>query len=403
MKTKSSKNQIIAAFAALAVIIAAAVIISAVVSDANFNEDHAADIAEAETKTETETASAADMADVTVSETYLTVDTYISEATTVTESETTEKISESSLAATASESITETTADAAYGTAVATTTAAVTHENYAAEYSSKFDMGSEKYYNAFAKALAEHDYDALAFLDDDTGGAASFKHLDDVMISDYSAEVVKNNEYEPESGKITLNITQSNDELFPVGRHEYYIYLEDGMFEWLDFRPYGDDVEDDYDQLDYASADLAAALGYKSYSTAQLADVAYTPELIHTVYHAVLSNENGYSAAELNDKIKSFFGSSNDLSEEILTQLWCRDGRYFKGCGHGGLNYEHDCKSVSENRDSGEITHDIWFYSDLAHLNVSKKIRFTYIVSGDNYMLRSIDCYYSAETDVMAE
>ena len=54
MKTKSSKNQIIAAFAALAVVIAAAVIISTVVSDANFNEDHAAVIAEAETKTETE-------------------------------------------------------------------------------------------------------------------------------------------------------------------------------------------------------------------------------------------------------------------------------------------------------------------------------------------------------------
>ena len=51
MKTKSSKNQIIAAFAALAVIIAAAVIISAVVSDANFIEDHAADIAESETET----------------------------------------------------------------------------------------------------------------------------------------------------------------------------------------------------------------------------------------------------------------------------------------------------------------------------------------------------------------
>lgn len=388
MENKNYKKLLAAVLAVICVITAMSVAVK--MSDHSISEKEAGEKVEyADTTAATEAAIHTDMTFQTVDETYMVSDTVVSNTSTATEI--TSEADETSL--TTSESTFEIVSEAVYEASETTLPVTVTHqENYAAQYSSKFEMGSEKYYTAFARALAEHDYAALAFLDDDTGGEMSFKHFDGVIISDYSVDIIDGSEFEPSGGKITLTITQSNDELFPVGKNEYYILLEDGMFEWLDFRPFNEESTYDYDQLDYASADMADALGYESYSTSQLKNMVYSPELIHSLYHTMFQNENGYSAEELNYKVKSFFDSDNDISRQVLSQLQSKDGRYFNGCNHGGRNYEYVCKSISENKNENEYIHDIWFYSDLAHLNVCRKIRFAYEKNEGNYSVKSIDC-----------
>ncbi len=286
---------------------------------------------------------------------------------------------------------------------------AKTSENYAYAYDNPetLNMDSEEYYTSFAEALMNHDYETLCLLNYDGNGKKAFKHLDGVVITDYSIKMYEDDgsyAHGELPAEITFNIKKSNNKMFPVGKHKYYIMHGYGMSEFLLFEPIPRTKKISstrYSRLISMCSGLAGELDYKSYSAKQLKNIKYTPSLIHDVYHGALQNDDGYYKDELNQKIKKFFGSDKNISQKVLSQLTINDGKYYNMCNHSGLGIQYECKKITRNKKTGYYTFDIWLYSDRAKLNVTKKIKFTFRLDDDSCTIKKIDCYYDNNNKVL--
>ncbi len=270
-------------------------------------------------------------------------------------------------------------------------------------------MTDYEYYSIFAKALKEHDSQTLADIVPHTGDKSQFDHLENVTIKSYSVEANKNSF--GGSAKITLNITKSSDALFPVGKQEYYAYYQTGIYELFEFGP--------YDKKDYKLSQkyryLAMTFGYMSFymndfgsSTAkQIKNYEYSADLVHWIYHLIFQEAEdsyGISINELNKDLQTLFDSQKTLSNETAKELkkYCYENdKYFYRCNHGSnIDLTYSVKKITKNKKTGLYTMDIWYYSDAAKLNPSKKIKYTYKNNNGVYTLKRINCYYDSGYDV---
>lgn len=240
-----------------------------------------------------------------------------------------------------------------------------------------------------------------------------FDYIKEIKITDYKVKILNSrNEddkyYERNSAKITFTIDKSNNDFFPEGAHSYRVNVNpynSGMFGDFLFKPYDEKakkVSEKYKKIIETSKFLSRDLNkYKSASEKELKNVEYNKHLIHYLFHCAFgSPENGFSEKELNNKLQCFFNSKSTIDKDVLKTLPQEDGRYFKRCWHGGGSPVAECKKITKNKKTGLYTFDIWFYSDAAELNVCRKIKFTYKISGDKYTIKKINCYYSNKYNV---
>lgn len=240
-----------------------------------------------------------------------------------------------------------------------------------------------------------------------------FDYIKKIKISDYKVKVLNSRNdddkyFERNSAKITFTINKSNNAFFPEGTNSYRVNVNpynSGMCGDFLFKPYDEKpkkVPEKYYNIILTSELLSRDLNqYKSASAKELQNVKYSKFLIHDLFHLAFGNpENGFSEKELNSELQYFFNSKNTIDKDVLKMLPQYDGRYFKRCGHGGGSPVAECKKITKNKKTGLYTFDIWFYSDAAKINVCRKIKFTYKISGDKYTIKKINCYYSNEYDV---
>lgn len=144
-------------------------------------------------------------------------------------------------------------------------------------------MSLYDFYCTFAQAIVDHDYKTVGLFIPNSNDS-QFKYSG-VTFTGYKVELLKKarGEYEEDgkAAKITFNISNSNNKLFPVGKQEYYVYIDFyGVVGEYNFYPYSQkekNVSDKYVDLYYASVYAAAfQFNFEDVSEKQLKNIEFT-------------------------------------------------------------------------------------------------------------------------------
>lgn len=278
-----------------------------------------------------------------------------------------------------------------------------------------YDYKQEAYdtYERFVKALIAHNGKEVAKIIMCTD-YKQFEYKNVEFGKDYKIELLNKSRrkygYSSYPARITLNIKKSSNPLFPKGKQEYYADFSPGNVEG-DFYLYSEhkkDITQKYTNIIYASFEVSAYLNdFKSLSENKIKNIDYNDAVfIHWFVHHIIypknKYHNGMTKSQLTAELNKFFGSKKQISKNVLNKLREDDGRYYKDCPHGGVTIVCECKRVTKNKKTGYYTFDVWFYSDGAHMNVCKKIKYTYAKNGNDYVLKKINCYYDNGYDVVS-
>ena len=283
----------------------------------------------------------------------------------------------------------------------------------ASAYQSRYEMSSMsdlEFYTLFAKSIAEHDSYILSVMIPNSGGEKQFDHLQDVKFASYSVETDgKGSPVSRGGAKITFDIKESKDELFPQGVHEYYALYSVGMTDNFTFCPYEErnvTIAEKYRMLANTFSDISCMVsGYEELTEYQLANIDYSYSLVHTVYHDMFqTDDNGIEVSTLNKKLKTLFCSKKSLSNQTVEELkshFYEKNKCFYHCNHDGLSMTvYEIKSVTRNKKTKLYTMEIWYYSDAAKLNACRKIRYTYSEGNSGYTLKKADVTYSSGYEI---
>lgn len=109
---------------------------------------------------------------------------------------------------------------------------------------------------------------------------------------------------------------------------------------------------------------------------------------------------NGIREAELIRELRKFCNTEKKPSKKVMSCIVKKKNNYFQGCNHGGDVLLTRCNKITKNKKTGDVTLDIWFYSDCAKMNVCRKVKMTYSYSGGKYTLKKSDTYYKNKYDI---
>ena len=275
---------------------------------------------------------------------------------------------------------------------------------YAYEENSK--QAYEKRYNDFAQALQEGDTEKVADILD-TDNHTQFNYLKEIVIDSYKVEMIDyDGSYSQtcKAGIITLEISKSGHEFFPVGTTEYYICIDnDGMFGLYEFYPYNQQIV----ELEAPFSDIAMGSSFIWYmfnniESGKYTDFEYNAGMIHYFYHFFIQHQypDGLTEKQLTKEVNRFFGTTGNIDKDILDVIPVQEGKYFNQCAHGLSLMSDRCKRITRNRENGNYTFDIWYYSDSAYMNVCRKVKYIYSYDSNRWHLEKIECYYENEYEI---
>lgn len=271
-----------------------------------------------------------------------------------------------------------------------------------------FKLSAKDFYTTFAKAVAGHDNKTVGkFIP--CSDSTPFKYSG-VVFSSYSVEILDKTRLKSEknnkAAKITFNVKESSSALFPVGKQEYYVYIDSkGLCKFYPYAKKEKSVSSGYKELFDTSVNAAVNLfDFEDVSLSDLEDLEFTRKFVHYFYHTYLESDpkyrDGVKEPELMRELKIFCNTERKPNRTLMSAFKKKDNYYFSTCNHKEFSAAAKCNKITTSKKAGTVTLDIWFYSDAAKMNVCRKVKMTYKYTGGKYYLQKSDTYYENKYDV---